>query len=185
MNIRIKDALRVLTCVARCTGDPARIEGCVIPFSPMLLGRASKPFKDPAWSYEIKWDGWRAIVAITGKGVRAWTRHGNDITARFPELQALSAAVTSPAVLDGELCALDDEGYPRFDWIMRRSCPTTLVAFDVLRIGRRNVIDLTLRERRTLLADVIRADSPHVLRSRPVADGIGLYRECERRGIEA
>lgn len=85
---------------------------------------------------------------------------------------------------DAELCVLDDEGYPRFDWIMRRRRDATLVAFDVLRVGRRDLVDLPLRERRVVLANIIPSDSVYLLRSRAIEDGIALFSECARCGLE-
>lgn len=150
----------------------------------MLMGRAEKPFTDPSWSYEVKFDGWRAIVQVSQRGVRVWTRHGRDVTARFPELQQLRRDVAGAAVLDAELVALDDDGRPRFEWLAGRRQRVTIVAFDVLRVGRRDVFALSLRERRDLLAEVLPADTPAVLRARVFSDGVGLLERCEDLRLE-
>src|SRR5690348_13858758 len=119
----------------------------VIPFSPMLLGRAQTPPEAPGWSYEVKYDGWRALVEVRASGVRVWTRNGYDVTARFQELADLQKHLP-PCVLDCELVVLDEEGRPRFEWMHRRKRPpASLVAFDVLRNGRRHTLSLPIEER--------------------------------------
>ena len=66
----------------------------------------------PGWLYEPKWDGYRAIVAVRGGEATLTSRNGNDLTERFREIaRAVVHAVRSPsAVIDGEVCALDDAG---------------------------------------------------------------------------
>jgi bifunctional non-homologous end joining protein LigD len=150
----------------------------------MLMGKADKPFSDPGWSYEVKFDGWRAIVQVSRRGVRVWTRHGRDVTVRFPELQQLRGDVAGAAILDAELVMLDVDGRPRFEWLSGRRRPATIVAFDVLRVGRRDVVALPLRERRDLLAAVVPADTAAVLRSRVFTDGFALLERCEDLRLE-
>jgi bifunctional non-homologous end joining protein LigD len=95
----------------------------------MLLERVFAPFDDQEWSFELKWDGWRAIADVTPKRTTIWRRRGNNVTHRFPELQALSQTLGERVILDGEICALDEQGKPQFDQFIRG--PVTFVAFDV------------------------------------------------------
>lgn len=89
------------------------------PFRPMLHGRAESPPIGPAWTYELKYDGWRALVDITRHETRIWSRNGYDLTRRFPELQSLHGII-APSVIDAELVVLDEGGRPQFEWISRR-----------------------------------------------------------------
>jgi bifunctional non-homologous end joining protein LigD len=81
------------------------------------------------WVFEPKFDGIRCIAA----GGRLWSRAGNDITDRFPEIRVTGHA------LDGEVIILDEHGVPQFHLVARRtpknakvSPPATFQVFDVL-----------------------------------------------------
>jgi bifunctional non-homologous end joining protein LigD len=86
--------------------------------SPMLATLADPPLTDPKLLYEPKYDGIRAIAEVPagGKGVRLWSRLGNEKTSQFPEVAAALASWArrrkQPAVLDGEIVALDANGDP-------------------------------------------------------------------------
>src|SRR5579864_8420663 len=83
---------------------------------PMLASLTEAPLDDPAFVYEPKYDGIRAIVEIGGDAVRLWSRLGNEKTAQFPEivtaLRQWSRRLKRPLVLDGEIVALDADGNP-------------------------------------------------------------------------
>ena len=71
---------------------------------PMLATLGELPGSDDGWSYEFKWDGYRALAGWDGKRFALTTRNGNDLTARYPELRDLGRALGAhEAVLDGEL----------------------------------------------------------------------------------
>src|SRR5690242_8335758 len=91
------------------------------------------PADDAGWAFEMKWDGIRAITTIQAGGLRILTRNGNDMTARFPELAGLVAAVGRDALLDGEVVALDEQGRPSFQLLQQRQSATVVyMLFDVL-----------------------------------------------------
>lgn len=107
------------------------------------------------WSFEIKWDGFRALVS-TEVGLTVRSRRGWDMTPVLPELQALPAGL----VLDGELVAWKGGIEPYFPLVCRRvlnrdmTVPLTFVIFDLL---RRDGVDLTGRpyeERRSELGQL-------------------------------
>lgn len=150
----------------------------------MLLTRAARPPSGREWSYELKYDGWRAIVEVRRSALRVWTRNGYDVTARFPELAPLRRLLPA-CILDCELVVLDDDGHPRFDWMHRKKRPdATLVAFDALRARGRSLLDRTLEERRAILGGLVPHDVPLLLRSRSFSDGAALLAACESRGLE-
>jgi len=115
------------------------------------------------WAYEFKWDGVRALIDVSERGVRLVSRVGNDTTAGYPELVARAGEVDD-VLLDGEIVAFV-EGRPSFERLQQRmhvrgrgelarlvdEVPVTFVVFDVL---RRFGVDLTARpfiERRATL----------------------------------
>src|SRR4051794_6999265 len=81
---------------------------------PMLAGAGPLPPGD-GWAFEFKYDGVRAITYVGGGQVRVLSRNGNDVTATYPELGALGDLLDDrPAILDGEIVALDAADRPSF-----------------------------------------------------------------------
>jgi len=87
----------------------------------MLATLGARPPEGPGWAWELKWDGIRALGLVQDGALRLWTRNGNDISARYPELAALPAALDGhDAFLDGEIVAFDERGRPSFGHLQRR-----------------------------------------------------------------
>lgn len=120
------------------------------------------------WLFEFKWDGVRTLVEWDGARLRLWSRNGNDVTDGYPELAGLGAALgTEPAVLDGEIVALDENGRPSFGLLQQRmhvrggavarlavEVPVHLFLFDVVRFAGHDLAGLPLTERRRVLDDL-------------------------------
>jgi ATP-dependent DNA ligase len=78
---------------------------------PALALLKSRPPKGSAWTFEVKFDGYRLAVHIEPKSVCILTRGGHDWTHRFPKIaQAAAALGVSTALLDGEAVVLDNQG---------------------------------------------------------------------------
>lgn len=132
---------------------------------PMLATAGPLPGDDEHWSFEMKWDGVRALAAVTSEDVRITSRRGNDVTARYPELHALAGAVPGGALLDGEIVAVDASGRPSFEVLQQRMnvaspdvaarlaarVPVVYMIFDVLWLDGLLVTDLPYTERRALV----------------------------------
>ncbi|PYX55269.1 MAG: hypothetical protein DMG73_17715 [Acidobacteria bacterium] len=89
---------------------------------PMLATPITKPFDDPQWLFEIKWDGYRAVAFINDHNLRLVSRNQNELTSQYPELRTLPGLVKAKkAVLDGEIVALDEEGRPSFSLMQQRT----------------------------------------------------------------
>jgi bifunctional non-homologous end joining protein LigD len=130
---------------------------------PMLATRGDHVPLGPEWTHEVKWDGIRALVEVADGRVRIWSRNENDITAAWPELQALGA-LDRAVLLDGEIVALGN-GVPSFGALADRmhlrdatrvarlaaANPVTLIAFDLLRLDGDDLCRRPLRDRRALL----------------------------------
>jgi bifunctional non-homologous end joining protein LigD len=120
-----------------------------------MLARPGRLPTSGGYAYEVKWDGFRAIVSTQGS-LRVRSRRGWDMTQHVGFLAELPVR----AVLDGELVALDDDGKPDFPQlcacVLMRSttAPLTFMAFDVLSIDNRTVTRLPYSERRAILADL-------------------------------
>src|SRR4051794_2846406 len=118
-----------------------------------MLARGGPLPKRGRWSYEVKWDGLRAVVR-TGDDFRVRSRRGCDMTALVPELRALP-----PGVYDGELVAFDD-GIPYFPDVCSRllngdwTVQLVYMVFDVLALDGRVTMALPYAQRRELLETV-------------------------------
>lgn len=89
--------------------------------NPMLATLVDRPFSDPDWIFETKWDGVRAVCFITKGSARFVSRNQIDMTAQYPELSEIAKQVkASQAILDGEVVALDEHGVSRFQLLQRR-----------------------------------------------------------------
>jgi ATP-dependent DNA ligase len=139
---------------------------------------AARSLPDPGrtpLAYEMKWDGFRAVIWRTVDGVRIQSRHGTDLTRYFPDLHdPLTAALPPTSVLDGEVLVWDtDHGRCTFSLLQRRltagrrlaevvrQYPAHFVAFDLLRDCRGvELLDQPLTTRRAELERLLRQAPP-------------------------
>jgi bifunctional non-homologous end joining protein LigD len=148
--------------------DPAPLGWEPLPerLRPMLATAGPLPDTDAGWSYECKWDGVRALVAVEGGRIRVTSRNDLDVTVSYPELRALGLALgTRQVLLDGEIVAFDDDGRASFSLLQQRmhvsdaakarrlaaQVPVSYLVFDVLHVDGRSTLDLPYEERRRLL----------------------------------
>ena len=137
-----------------------------------------------AWAFEVKWDGFRAIVA-TEDGLEVRSRRGWSMTDRLPELAALPTGL----VLDGELVAIDHDGRPSFPLLVNRllhrraGIPVMLIVFDVLRVEGEDAMCLPYAERRALL-EAVELDGPAWRTPDTFDDGPALLDAVHERGLE-
>lgn len=104
--------------------------------------------------YEVKYDGYRAIAAISGARIAVKTRNDIDLIERFPFLSnALKAVVVGEAVIDGEIIGLDENGVSRFELLGGES--QRLMAFDLLWLDGQDLRSRPLEERRELLESLL------------------------------
>jgi ATP-dependent DNA ligase len=99
----------------------------------MPLSRRAEPFNDPEWIFEIKWDGFRALLHSNTEGVRLTSRNGNAFKS-FPDLcTGLTRDLKGRrCVLDGEIVSLDSHGKPQFRQLLFRRAEPFFCAFDIL-----------------------------------------------------
>jgi bifunctional non-homologous end joining protein LigD len=162
-----------------------------MPYSALpepMLARSGRLPISRAYAYEVKWDGFRALVSTEGP-LRVRSRRGWNMTDRVGFLAELPVA----AVLDGELVALDHEGKPDFPLICdcvlhgRSRARLTFMAFDLLSVDRRVVTALPYSERRRILEEM-QLDGPHWRTPESFDDGTALWDavcEHELEGVVA
>jgi bifunctional non-homologous end joining protein LigD len=166
---------------------------------PMLATSVAKAFDDPDWLFEIKWDGYRAVVFIEDGRVRLVSRNQNDLTAQFPELGSLPQFVNAErAILDGEIVALDEEGRPSFSLMQQRTgfqpgkrrlarregVPVIYYAFDLLYLDGLDLRRVALEQRKQLLQDRIKVGGVIQFSDHYAEKGLALFEAAKQRGLE-
>jgi len=124
--------------------------------TPVQLTLLAEPFDDPAFLYEHKADGFRAVVYVSDGKCEIYSKRGN-VFKSFQKLQAEIAAglPAKEAIIDGEICVLDPQGRPLFYELMRRKQPPVLLCFDLLWVDGRDLRQLPLIERKRQLKKLI------------------------------
>src|SRR5581483_2809299 len=157
-------------------------------YRPMLATLADKLPVGDEWLYEVKWDGYRALGYVRNGEAKLVSRNGNDLTARFPEVaKALGRAMKSPdGVVDGEVCALDEQGRPSFSAMQQGRAGTPIVyeVFDVLELDGEPVVDRPLTDRRALLEQLLDRRVTTVQLSGAFDDGEALLVAAKEQRLE-
>jgi bifunctional non-homologous end joining protein LigD len=148
-----------------------------------MVARSGRLPRGQEWSYEVKWDGFRAIVC-THEGLRVRSRRRWEMSELVPELAGLPDGL----MLDGELVAWED-GLPSFPRLCQRmlhgdgGVSITYLVFDVLYVDGESAMVLPYAERRHLLNELdVRGPNWHT----PSAfeDGEALYEVVCVQGLE-
>jgi bifunctional non-homologous end joining protein LigD len=166
---------------------------------PMLARVAERLPEGEGWAFEIKWDGVRAMVHADGGEARLASRTAEDLTQRYPELVAIGEALEDRrAILDGEIVAIGEDERPSFQLLQRRmglasagtirqrvaETPVTFMAFDLLYLDDRLLIDEPYAERRRLL-DEFGLEGPHWQAPRNhLGEGAALLDAARERDLE-
>lgn len=136
------------------------------PVKPMLAKASPDLPDDGDYQFEPKWDGFRCIVFRDGSEIELGSRNERPLTRYFPEMvDALRDLLPDRCVLDGELVIASPSGL-QFDALQQRihpaesrirklatETPASFVAFDLLALDDRSLMDEPLRDRRRLLED--------------------------------
>jgi bifunctional non-homologous end joining protein LigD len=155
-------------------------------YKPMLATLAREVPSGDGWVYEVKWDGYRAIAYVSGSDATLLSRNDHDLTERFSTVaKEISKAVKSPnAVLDGEVCALDEQGRSSFSAMQQGSGPLVYYAFDLFELDGEPLIDLPLAERQARLAKLLDKGNKTVRLSETFDDGQALFEAAKQQHLE-
>ncbi len=157
---------------------------------PMLATLASKPFSDPDWLYEIKWDGYRVQAVVADGKVRIWTRNLNDAETYFPKLLNPPSWIDArQAIVDGEVVALDEQGHPDFTLLQTKLGDRTATGlvyqvFDLLYLDGRSLLDVPLEDRKRLLRSVLKEHRRVRYAAHVEGEGEVFYEAAKANGIE-
>jgi bifunctional non-homologous end joining protein LigD len=153
------------------------------------------PFDRAGWIFELKYDGYRAIVGKHKGEMKMLSRRGNDFLPYFPEIAARLETLPD-MVLDGELVVLDDQGRAQFEPLRRRALmrnpksivaasretPAAVFAFDLIALRGHDLRRYPLTMRKAMLKDVLK-DSTRIRCVTHIGEnGVRLFQAaCELR----
>ncbi len=164
--------------------------------APMLATLTQDRFTDPAWIFERKLDGVRAVAVRAGSDTSLWSRNEKRMDGTYPEIvEALAARAPTDTVLDGEVVAFDgaQTSFARLqgriglhdpDAARATGIPVFLYLFDVLVLEGRDVTALPLRDRKRLLRDAVDFGGALRMSTHRNTEGEAYLREACRRGWE-
>lgn len=162
-----------------------------------LATPGDKPFSDPQWLFEIKWDGVRTVAFLERGATRLVARSGREVTSEYPEFQALTKNVyADTAILDGEIVALNQHGRSDFQRMQYRigvsnpsqkligSIPLTYYAFDLLYCNGFDLRKSPLLERKELLRRILHGDERVRYSGHELEKGQELFDAAEDQRLE-
>jgi bifunctional non-homologous end joining protein LigD len=140
------------------------------------------------WQYEIKLDGYRALIIKHRGNVWLISRRNNSLNTRFPAIIEAADRLEDDLILDGEVVALDAQGRPSFSLLQHRNTAAQAIifyAFDLLAYRERDVRELPLKQRRELL-DAVLANANDPIRSSAVlkAKADDVVAAAKEQGLE-
>ena len=162
------------------------------PVAPMLAKAVAavppQPEGEPEWSYEPKWDGFRALIFRDGDDVEISSRGGKDLARYFPEIvESARAGLPDKVALDGEICVPKQvDGVFRLDWDslsqrihpaasriakLSEETPAMFIGFDALALGAADLMNEPYSVRRDALLKSTGSD-PRLKVSRVTTDPV-------------
>src|SRR5262245_13309711 len=151
----------------------------------MLATLVDKPFHQPGWVYEEKYDGYRILAYKEGKKVTLLSRNAKDRTQSFSRVAA--AIVKLPAktlLLDGECVAFDKNLVSRFQLLQQGEVPYVYMVFDCFYNNGEDLRPRPLPERRAAREEAIYSTDGLFAWRRLPANGLTAFKTAEKKGWE-
>jgi len=155
--------------------------------APMLATLVDKPFDEAGWSYEIKWDGYRALAYLKKGKVELRSRNNKSFEKFYPVYDALKGWKVN-AVLDGEVVVLNDKDQSNFNglqnWRSEADGELIYYVFDLLWLEGKDLTGLPLTERRALLSSIVPADGIIRYSESFETSGTEFFAAAQKMGLE-
>lgn len=165
---------------------------------PMLASPGTLPQNDNDYAYEIKWDGIRTICYIKHGRMLLSSRNLRNITGQYPELSALTEVINNDIIIDGEIVALSQDGRPSFELLQSRinlsspqiiarrmkQIPVTYVIFDLLQLGKQQLLNKPFLSRRHALAELNLSGPFWQTSNYHIGNGISFQSVSRQLGLE-
>ncbi len=155
---------------------------------PMLATLVNKPFDDPDWIFEVKWDGYRAIAIMNAKSVALQSRNDKSFNEKFYPIYEALVKCNLHAVLDGEIVVINKTGNSDFgalqNWRSEADGELFYYIFDILWLDGYDLKSLSLMERRKILKR-LKLPSINLRISEGFEEsGIRLFESVKELGLE-
>lgn len=156
----------------------------------MLSTLIEHPFSDPEWLFEMKWDGFRAL-AYVGDQITLYSRNHNVFNAMFPLIVEDLQKMDIPAILDGEIVVLDEQGRPHFQWLQNyqnnpHGGKLIYYVFDLLYLNGKDLRHLPLIKRKDMLQKLLHLfpfDHVH-FSEHVVGEGEAFFKQIQKHQLE-
>jgi bifunctional non-homologous end joining protein LigD len=127
--------------------------------TPMLATLVDKPFDAEGWTYEVKWDGYRALAFLNKSKVELTSRNRKSFNEKFYPVHKALQELKLNAVLDGEIIVAGKTGLSNFgdlqNWRSETDGDLKFYVFDLLWYDGYSLMNLSLAERREKLKEII------------------------------
>ena len=155
---------------------------------PMLATLVDKPFDDPEWMYELKWDGYRALGYVNKSETDLRSRNNKSFNEKFyPVYEALKNSGLN-AVVDGEIVVVNDKGLPDFgdlqSWRSDADGQIVYYLFDILWLDGTDLMNVPLKDRREILKSVVPTSGIIKLSENFDASGSEFFALADKMGLE-
>ena len=185
---KIKKKTTSLPKKSQLSGRKVKKQAMPANLEPMLATLVDKPFDDPGWVYEVKWDGYRALAYIQNEKVNIRSRNNKPFNEKFYPIHDALQELKLHAILDGEIIVSGKEGISNFgnlqNWRSEADGDLRFYVFDLLWMNGYSVMHLTLSERQELLAGLL-PEHPLVQISKTFdATGTEFFEVARKTGLE-
>ncbi|HTI30920.1 MAG TPA: DNA ligase D [Sphingomonas sp.] len=142
-----------------------------------------------SWLHEMKYDGYRALVAVAGGRAKVFTRNGLDWSDKFPSIVAAAEALeVGSALIDGEIVALDDQGRPTFSGLQAAikdgGANLVMFAFDLLSLDGQDLTKRGNLERKDALRAILPDGGNLRFADHVIGKGEKLFEAMCQAGVE-
>ncbi|HXS56318.1 MAG TPA: DNA ligase D [Hanamia sp.] len=145
--------------------------------APMLATLVDEPFDAPGWTYEVKWDGYRAIALLKNGTIELSSRNAKSFNDKFYPIYREMEKWNINAVIDGEIVSINPKGMADFSslqgWRSEADGDLIYYVFDIIWYEGKDLSTLPLIERRRILKSIL-----------PTSDLIRISENFETNGLE-
>ncbi|MBC7829121.1 MAG: DNA ligase D [Chitinophagaceae bacterium] len=155
---------------------------------PMLATLVDEPFNDPAWIYEVKWDGYRTLAYLNKGKVELRSRNNNSFIEKFYPVYEALQEWNIDAIIDGEIVVVNEKGLSQFsslqNWRSEADGDLLVYVFDILWLKGIDCTQLPLTERRNILRQLVTDDGIIRFSENFDASGTELFEVAQKLGLE-
>ena len=175
----------------RSQNEPKKKREHLLPFFQPMMAKLVKEPREGDWTYEIKYDGFRALAFLGKDGIQLISRNEKDLSGRFPEvMDSLKKLPVHSTILDGEIVALDKKGRSSFQLLQayelgQEKPPLIFYIFDLPQFDGEDLRSSPIEIRRERLREFLKKPTGIIRLSAVLeSDGAALLKQAHRLGLE-